>query len=177
MKRTTIALSLCTTFPAVGWLANTVSPAPVYGYKSELAFLVALGLVTLWLFRTNLARAIFLYFSLALIPVGMMLEHYGKGGSPLMLSPLLGIVFVTLVTRNERAIIGYGLVALVAGLAFGVLVGDVGAGVVLAFLCGGLTAGALWWNEDFNLKKELRKIQRKQENVNKGMQQIAKELG
>lgn len=177
MNRVTITLILCTVFPAIGWIVNTVWPAPVYGYKMELALLVVLGVVALWVARANQARVIFAYFSLALVPVGMMLEHYGKGGSALVLTPLLGVALVAILTHCERIVVSYGVVALCACCVTGITTGDLGLGGALAFLSGGLTAGALWWVRDCSVKVQLQDIQSQQKAVERGLSRITKELG
>lgn len=162
--------------PALGLFVNTIAPPERYGYIQEQALLAALALGALWLAQTTVNGAIFLYCSFALVPVGAMLEHYG-GASPLVLTPLLGIVLVALLTRDERAIVAYGLVALVGSIILGALVDDLGMGGALAFFSGALTACALWWTQDCNLKAELRSVQSKQERVERGLRRITKELG
>jgi len=162
--------------PVLGLLINTIAPPESNGYIQELSLLIAVALVALRLTQTTANGAVFLYCSLALVPVGVMLARYGDT-SLLVLTPLFGIALVTLLTRDEHAVVGYGPIALIASLIFGVAVDDLGLGGALAFLSGGLTGCALWWTQDCNLKSELEEIQARQKDTDRSLRKITGELG
>ena len=162
--------------PTLGLFVNTIFPPEKYGYIQEQALLIIWALVAVGLVRVTVNGATIFYCSFALVPVGMMLKHYGDF-SPLVFVPLLGVALVTLLTRNERAIVMYGPVALISSVIFGVLVDDLGLGGALAFLSGALTACALWWTQAYNLKAQLMEIGDRQENIDRGLNRITGELG
>ena len=172
MNRTTTALAFCTAAPLVGWIINTAWPAPTYGYRIELALLVVLGVAALWLSKETQTGAVFLYCTFALLSVAALLEHYSSYSGPLVAAPFLGIVLVTLLTRDKRAVVGYGLVSLVAYCAGGILSDDVGLGGVLAFFSAVLTACAAWWVQDCNLKAQLKAVQEQTKQVERGVRYI-----
>lgn len=190
MSRAQIALIGCTAVPGLGLAVNLAWPAPEYGYLRELAGLIALGLLALVLERKSstvslLLRctnetveiaAVLFYFTGALVPVGAMLAHWG-GSSPLVFVPHLGIIIVALTLRNERAAICYGLAALVGSGVFGFLANDEGLAGALAFLSGGLSAGALWWVRDYSLESKLERAYNDLNDVQRGLKHITGELG
>jgi signal transduction histidine kinase len=165
--------------PALGLAVNRLWPPSRYGYEIELVLLISLWFVSWELWERSVKAAVLFYCCAALVPVGMMLHYYASIGgdfSALALTPLLGIAIVAVMTLDERAIIVYGFATLVASLVFGFISGDVGQGGALAFLCAALACVATWGAQAYNLKAYLAEINKRQENIDRGLNRITGEL-
>lgn len=185
LKERAALVALCgvALVPALGMAVNVAWPPEYYGYLAEQALLVALALGALALARTTVNGAVFLYCVLALWPVGAMLEYYqgiGGGWSALVLTPMLGILFVAILTRDERATLLYGGIAIVASSVFcGAVCQDAGQAGAMSFLSGGLTFVVLRWlgcNEQ-RLHREIDKLRKDTGELGANIHQLEQKIG
>jgi hypothetical protein len=112
-------------------------PAPNYGYLNEQAALFLCAIAALLMLRLSVALAVVFYCVIALVPVlAMMNYHQAHGGEFSVLAnvPLVGVFFVATLTQSVGATVIYGLVALAANCAIGLIYDDMGRAGALCIL-------------------------------------------
>ena len=173
-------LAICTIVPALGLSANLLWPAPTHGYEAELALLIILGVLALWLTRHTIKAAVFLYCVLALFPVGSMLEYHasklGGTGAWLMGVPLVGLLMVGALTGCSWATAAYIPVAITGGLFAGGIYSNEGAMGALAG--GALIIGiiAIIFCQKWQARDMLSSATGRIDSIQRGLDQIQEEI-
>jgi hypothetical protein len=133
--------------PATGLIVVLLKPPPTMECWPYQILLLMLAVAALLLSRATAMGAVWLYCATALLPVGGMIrwyEGYDGGFNPLVAVPLLGIVLVAQLTRDERATLAYGVLAGCAAGWYGALCNDWGQAGLFAFASGAVAGWQIW---------------------------------
>lgn len=144
-----IFLIAVTIIPAVTLTIVLVKPPPNHRYLTQQVFLLGLGAAMATWSLSAPSRAVFVYCTLALLPVLSMMDyHHDTINNPLTLvytsTPVIGIFFVMLLTKSDRYILAYGFVSLAFMFIVGKIYRELGLSGILCILSALVTLGALF---------------------------------
>lgn len=137
-RKSNDVLICCTTAPVLGIVLNETVLHPPYAYRAEMAAMFAIGLAALVARRYAEREALLSYHAGAVVVVLAMLyrdaRDGGDAGAALTLMPLLGVIAVVLLLRDEGATLVATAVAIEGDIVIGLIYGDAGRAGALVVL-------------------------------------------